>query len=89
MAQFFHSCQQYSVCDKSLKLYKEDFIKDLTPLVKYIKACPDIINKDINMLVALLPTLKIFLFFLNLKVIEVEQPGAVHLKKVLSKILKN
>ena len=38
MAQFFHSCQQYSVCDKSLKLYKEDFIKDLTPLVKYIKA---------------------------------------------------
>ena len=63
MAQFFHSCQQYSVCDKSLKLYKEDFIKDLTPLVKYIKACPDIINKDINMLVALLPTLKIFFFF--------------------------
>ena len=55
-----------------------------------MKACPDTIiqNKDIKMLVALLPTLKMFLSVeMNSEVIEAAARSCLS-EKVLSKVLK-
>ena len=91
MAQFFNNrtvVNRILSVGKPWNFTKKDFIIDLTLLVKYIKACPDIINNDIKILVAY-QLWKMFLSsVINSEVVETAAQNC-YLKKELSKILKN
>ena len=92
MAQLLHSkivVNSILFCRKNLELYEERLHYRSYSFNQIHKSMSRYHNKDIKMLVALLPTLKTLLSVeINSKVIEAIA-GSCSLKKLLSKLLKN
>ena len=92
MAQFFHSrtvVNSILFVGKTWNSMKKDSIINLNLLVKYIKACPDVIIKTSKYWLLYYLLWKMFLSVdINSEVIETVAQNCF-LKKDLSKILKN